>query len=318
MKRIFTLILVLGLSVSMTSFAEEQVNTKPSFTRLDKIIAIVNREIITQSNYNKELEQLKKQAEHTNQPLPPENQLKKMVMDNLIAKSLQMQLAKSKNIKVTDEDLDKAFKTIAKANNITIDQLKEALKQTGVSWDEYKVQIHDQLMLQKIQQEEIAKTVTLTPEDVIKFKRENRDKFSQYNSYHIIDILLPVAETSNQTQDVKKQATEMVQKLQATKEVEDVLKQYPTAEKNDLGWRSIGEMPSLFQSRVAAMKVNNVTSPFQAPNGFHILKLLDAKGEGMAPSENDIKNMTFQNKINAAIKDWVKKLRQDSYVKIMN
>lgn len=320
MKRIFTLFIFFGLFFSIVSYAEDAANNKPTYTHLDKIIAIVNREVITQSELNKEIELAKKQFQHTDQPMPPEDVFRKEVLDHLIAKSLQMQVARSKGINVTKEEQDKAIESIAKSNNINVEQLKEGVAQSGMDFDQYKRQIAEQLLIQKLQQEEVAKNITITDEDVKKFKQENRDKINQYSAYHVIDILLPFSETADQGQinEIKNQASALSQQLQSGKEVDVALKQYPYAEKNDLGWRALGEFPSLFQSKIAAMRIHNVTTPIPAPNGFHILKVVDAKGQTVNPTENNIKNMVFQQKVSAAVKDWIQKLRNDNYVKIMN
>ncbi|MBA2655214.1 MAG: SurA N-terminal domain-containing protein [Gammaproteobacteria bacterium] len=319
MKRICYAFAALGLTLSVTCYAEETTNTKSSFTHLDKIVAIVNREAITQSELTKEMEEAKKHMEHANQPIPSPPEFKKLVLDNLIAKNLQMQLIHSKGIKVSNEDLDQAVQSVAKANKISVEQLKTALEQSGVNFDQYKAQIHDQLLLQKLQQEAVVKTVTMKPEDVTEFVRKNKDKFNQYNAYHVIDIALPTPDTStNQVEALRKQATEISNQLKNGKDIDEVIKEHPLAEKNDLGWGALPEFPSLFQSRIAAMRVNTTSAPLQAPNGFHVLKLVEAKGENLKPSEKDLKNLAFQQKVSEAVKEWVQKLRDDSYVKIMN
>lgn len=320
MKKIYYAFFILGLIYSFNILGEETSSTKPTFTRLDKIIAIVNRDPITLSELDKEMDRAKKQFEQTNQPLPPPAQFRKEVLDNLIAKSLQKQLCQAKGINIKQEDVDKTVGNIAKANKLSLAQLKEAIEHTGLNYEDYLIQIKEQLALQKLQQEEVAKNVTLTPEDVKKFMRENKNQLTKYNAFHLVDVLIPVGESepSNRITEVKKQATHLAQQLQVSKDFDVTLHQYSSAEKNDLGWRALAEVPSLFQSRVASMNINDVTAPIQAPNGFHILKLLDAKGENAKPSEAQLKGIVFQQKMQIAVKEWVQKLRNDAYVKIIN
>lgn len=298
-----------------------QTSAKSSnFTRLDRIVAVVNGEVITQSQLSKELERTKKHYEQSNQPLPPAGELRTKVLDALIAKSLTLQLCNKRGIKASDDDVNKAINNILKMNKIDMAQLKQALEQQGMSFDSYKKTLSEQIAMQKLQQEEVAKGITVTPEDVRHFVNENKSKLSGYNAFHIMDITMPIADNASNTQidSLRKQANELSLALQKGKSLEEVLKGYPYAQSEDLGWRSMGELPSLFQAKVAEMHVKSVSTPIQAPNGFHVLQLLEAKGENPKLSEADLKNLAFQQKVSAGIKEWTDKLRKESYVKVMN
>jgi peptidyl-prolyl cis-trans isomerase SurA len=318
MKRVCTFLLV-GLLLAINSYTQAA-NSNNSVTHLDKIVAIVDREAITQSELNKEMEKARKQMEHYNQPIPPQAEFRKQILDDLIAKTLQLQLAKTKAVQVPDEDVAQAIQGIAKANKISVVQLKEAIAQTGMNYDEYQAQIKQQLLLQKLQQQELAKNITVTPEDVKKFSLANRTKFSQFSAFHVMDIVLPVSEQASAAdkQQAKQQAEKLAKKLQTEKDVNLAMQAFTSAELNDLGWRSLADIPSLFQGKIAAMQVNAVSSPIPAPNGYHVLKLLEVKGQNIAPTENQLKNMAYQEKMTAEVKTWLIKLRQDSYVKILN
>lgn len=300
--------------------AQSNASTSSGFTKLDKIVAIVNRDVITQSQLNTEIDHIRKTMEQSNQPVPPPGELRSKILDGLIAKKLTLQLCEERNITVSDEDVNKAVEKIVKMNNIGVEQLKGALAQQGLTFEAYKKQLKEQIAMQKLQQDEVARTVTVTPEDVKKFVRENKDKLNGYNAFHVIDVVMPIAEsaTTPQIDSLRKQANEVVALLQKGKPMEEILKQYPYAQNNDLGWRTLGELPSIFQSKVAAMSVKSVSSPLQAPNGFHVLQLLEAKGENQKLSETDLKNLVFQQKMTDGIKEYTDKLRKESYVKIMN
>jgi peptidyl-prolyl cis-trans isomerase SurA len=321
MRRIYYIALLLGVLVSLNSHAQNAMSNSP-IKRLDKIVAIVEREAITQSELEGEMEKIKKQLEHFNQPIPSQAELRKQVLDVLIAKNLQLQIAKQQNIQVPEEDVNAAIESVAKNNKISVSQLKEAVERTGITYDEYHKQIREQIILQKVEQQELGKKVTLTPEDVKKFARENKAKFNQFSALHVVDILLPVDEKagSAEKERAKKQATEIAKQLQSNKEkeVEAITSEFVNAEINDLGWRSLTEIPSLFQAKVAVMQVNGISPPLQAPNGFHILKLVEVKGQTIQPTETQLQNLAFQEKMAEAVKEWIKTLRNEAYVKIMN
>lgn len=318
MKRASILLLLVLACAGVN--AQSNASKSSGFTKLDKIVAIVNREVITQSQLNTEIDHVRKTMEQSNQPLPPPGELRSKILDGLIAKKLTLQLCESRNITASDDDVNKAIDKILKMNNIGLDQLKGALAQQGLTFDNYKKNLKDQIAMQKLQQDEVARTVTVTPEDVKKFVRENKDKLNGYSAFHVIDVVMPITEAASTTQvdSLRKQANEVVTSLQKGKSIEEILKQYPYAQNNDLGWRSLGELPSIFQAKVAGMSVKSVSSPVQAPNGFHILQLVDAKGDNHKLSDADLKNLVFQQKMTDGVKEFTDKLRQESYVKIMN
>lgn len=314
MKKFYFLFVSLGLLLSGYCLAQNP----SSFTRLDKIVAVVNTDIITQSQLNKEMATAKKQLEHEGGPMPSEKDLRKDVLDQMIAKNLQMQLAKAKDVQVTEADVDKVIANITKNNKMNLEQLKQALTQSDTNYTEFRSRIHDQIMMQKLQQQEVAKNVSVSPTEVKEFYRTNNGK-SQYNAFHLVDVLLPLQENAPQAKfaELQEQARALIQALSKNEDIDDALKSYPTAEKSDLGWRAINEVPSLFQPKVASLRIKQMTPPIQAPNGIHILKLVDAKGENIKITEKDAQNMVFQHKMVEEIKLWVAKLRKDAFVKII-
>jgi peptidyl-prolyl cis-trans isomerase SurA len=281
-------------------------------TRLDKIVAIANQDVITSSQLTKEMDHAQKQLERTNQPILAPAELRKQALNNLILKSLQLQLCKTTNIQVSEGDVDKAIANIAESNKLSVDQLKEVIKQTWLSMKQYTKELQDQMLIQKLQQEQVSKDFTFTPEDVKKFIRENKNKFNQYGAYHVIDLLVPITEHSTQEQTkVKKQASQLAAQFKATHDIDTLLTQYPQTEKIDMGWRSFAEYPSLFQQSLSTMKLNDVSAPIAAPNGFHVLKLIETRGETAELSDKDMKNLAYQEKAQKFVKEWLLTLRQN-------
>jgi peptidyl-prolyl cis-trans isomerase SurA len=282
---------------------------------------VVNRDVITQSQLNKEIERATAQAEHAHEALPPAGELRKAILDSLITRSLQLQLIKTRGTKVTQEDVDKAINSIASSNKMTLEQLKQALQQSGTKFEDYKKRIAEQIAMQKLQQEEVVRTVVVTPEEAKKFAREYKNKGSQYSAFHVIDVVLSIPENSTATQvaSLKKQAADLAQQLQKGKSIEALVKEQPGLQNNDLGWRSISEFPSIFQQQVATLRLKSISSPIAAPNGLHILYLAEARGDSATKplTEADLKNMAFQYKAKDAVREWGEKLRKEAFISYM-
>jgi peptidyl-prolyl cis-trans isomerase SurA len=322
MKKIYgVLLLFLGILLALDIFAEAKpvVHKAASFTPLDKIIAIVNNEVITQSQLNDEITQEKKQLQRANTPMPSDKEIHSKMLDQLIAKKLQLQLAKARNIQVTDADLDKAIDNIAKTNHLNLAQLKQALTQTGIEYPQFRARIHEQILVSRLQQQEFAKTITLTSEEVKEFLRKNQGKMNKYNAFHLIDMVLPISDATATAQitSLRQQAQTIAQQLQHGKRQEDIAKQFSNLQSNDLGWRALADLPPIFTEKLPTMNIGATSNPIQAPNGFHILKLVDARGESAKLTEKDAQNLIYQRKVTEKTQEWLKELRKTAYVKIV-
>lgn len=300
-------ILFLALCVTLLFSAASRANTNGDFTRLDRIIAVVNTEVITESQLDNELGQAKKQMEHSNMPIPSDGELRKKILDHLIDKALQVQLAKQKNIKVSNTELQTAIENIAKQNHLTLDQLKPALEQSGLNYSEFQARIQEQIMLQRLQQQEVvSKNVNITDEEVNAYLHKNQGRMQNYSAFHVLDMI-----AANE-----KQAQLVTKNLQSNMSMEDITKQ-TGAQNNDLGWRALTEFPSIFTTQIASMRVGEVSKPIHAPNGYHVLKLLDAKGDKVKLTKKDAQNLVFQTKASEAVKKWLEDLRKTAYIKIV-
>jgi peptidyl-prolyl cis-trans isomerase SurA len=322
MKKIYgALLLFLSVSLTLDIFAETKpvVHKAASFTPLDKIIAIVNNEVITQSQLNDEIAQEKKQLQRANTPMPSDKEIHSKLLDQLIVKKLQLQLAKARNIQVTDADLDKAIDNIAKTNHLNLAQLKQALEQTGIEYPQFRARIREQILLSRLQQQEFAKTITLTSAEVKDFLRKNQGKMNSYNAFHLIDMVLPISDATATAQitGLRQQAQTVAQKLQHGARQEDIVKQFSSLQSNDLGWRTLADLPPIFTEKLPTMNIGTISNPIQAPNGFHILKLVDARGESAKLTEKDAQNLIYQRKVTEKTQEWLKELRKTAYVKIL-
>lgn len=133
---------------------------------LDKVIVIVNSEPITQNELTQQMGVAKDQMTSAKMAIPSDAVLRKKVLDKLIDMKLQVQLAKKLNIVVTDHDVDKAIATIAAKNHITVDQLKSAIEQHNMTYDGYRKQIKDEILLSQVTQSQVIPTIKLTDAEV--------------------------------------------------------------------------------------------------------------------------------------------------------
>ncbi len=291
---------------------------------LDQMVAIVNDDLITRSELDRELKATKMQMTQQSNNLPAsEAELKKLALNQLINKKLQLQLASQAGITISDQDVDKAIKTIASKNNVSVDELFVHVKQEGMSPDSYRTEIHDQIVMQKLQQHEIAGKVNVTPEEINAFMKSSGSQVSGDSEYRIEDILIPTSDTpsAQELSTAKARAESIVQKLQSgvvfSKIADEQAKGAAALQDNDLGYRKLAELPSAFADTVAGMKKNGVAGPIQTGNGLHILHMTDLRSTNAANPLSDRKTveaMLLQQKFEQAMQTWVAKLRSAAFI----
>jgi peptidyl-prolyl cis-trans isomerase SurA len=317
-------LLIISLLFCCTIFSASLL-AKSSGQSLDQIVAVVNDDVITKSELDHSLSIVKMQISQQNAPMPTDSVLQKQVLEQLVNKRLQLQIAKQAGVNVSDADLDKAIGTIAKQNNMSTASLYQRLSQEGMSTSDYRREIREQLTLQKLQQQEVVSHVVITPEEVTTFMRSQLWQDNGTKEYQIEDILIPLSDTpsAEEIAAARKRAVAVVAKLNQGKSFREVA-QSESGAKNalqggDLGWRKLPEIPSAFAELVSRMQAKEVAGPIQTPNGFHIIRLggLRNLGEQQAPPDRkQIEALLMQRKFEEAIQSWVSKLRSQAFIEL--
>jgi len=314
-------ILLTLLAASVFSFAN--CYAKADEQTLDQVVAVVNDDVVTKSELNQALMITKSQITHSNLPLPADNVLQKQVLDQLINKKLQMQIAKQAGIQVDDSDLDKAVQTIANQNQVTVETLYERLNQEGLNITEYRSELRDQIMMQKLQQQEVINRIHIAPGEVTRFLQSKAWRNNGSMEYHLEDILVPVSDTPSTEEIIaaKKRADMMLVKLKQGQNFQSLAQAESggkhALEGGDLGWRKLPEIPSAFADHVVQMQPKEVAGPIQTPNGFHLIRLVSsrsAEGDKATPDRKQVEQLLMQRKFEEAIQSWVSKLRSQAFI----
>lgn len=290
--------------------------------RLNKIIAIVNGDVITQSEVEKRMAMIN----HISGTTLQDSALRKQALDSLIDSLLQMQLAKRMNMQINEAEVDNAITNIAKHNQITIDQLKQSLQEReGLSFKAYKEQIREQMLISRLQQYFLGRDITINAQDVAKAMRNLPKINGAAASYHVADILFEIPDnaSSEQTKTVENMAVQMATKLKLGVSLDKLIQEHNASGQhitnNDLGWRKLDEFPSLFAPKIAKMSIGQIIGPLKAPNGLHLIKLLDTQNiqsQNATLTKTQAQDFVFHQKLQEKLKPWLKELRDTAYIKI--
>lgn len=296
-----------------------------SAEKLDRIVAIINNSVILESELDSEMGKIKKQLKAENTSLPPGDVLRKQVMEQLINKKLQLQLAEMAGIDPTEGQIDNAIRNIAKNNRLTVEQLYDALEKRGISKADYQKNIHDEYVMQQVQHQAIGQKITVSDQEVDDFMRSAAYLASTNKEYHLEDILiaLPEAPTPDDVKNAKKHAESLINKIQHGLSFKDAAVAESDDSKalqgGDLGWRKLPEIPSVFASLILQAKEGDVLGPIQAANGFHIIHLVQLRNvtltkEADNPQKNQVKKLLFDRKYEEAKNAWLTKIRSEAFI----
>lgn len=285
---------------------------------LDQIIATVNDSPIMQSELNEAMNTIKKQMMSMRAPLPSNAALHKQVLEQLINRKLELELAAQSGIHASDADVDRVINNIAKENKFSVAELYQQVAAQGLNRNNYRKEIQDAIVLQQLQQQQVGPKVVITPEEIKDFVRSKAWQTSTMKEYHLEDILiaLPETPTPSDIATAKKQAEELLAKLRKGMDFKTAMAESG----NDLGWRKLPEIPTAFANELSEMKQNDIAGPLQTSNGFHLIRLAGIRNvpteHSASPSPKQIEQMLYQRKFEAALQSWVAKLRSEAVINL--
>ncbi|MCB1828033.1 MAG: SurA N-terminal domain-containing protein [Coxiellaceae bacterium] len=307
MERFKTMLVTALLAFPLFGLADETPAEEP----MDRIAAIVNNQIITESTLNDEVNIAKNQLINAHQSVPEDKVLQKTVLDGLINNMLQIEIAKKSDIDVDIDELNDMLNHIATQNNMSLERLRQEIEAEGMQYSKFREQIKRQLLIQKIQQAAVGPRIMITDKEVDEFIAHANSSLQANTEYHIADILiaLPESPTTEQVQKAEQEAKAIIAKI-------DDGTAFETVATDDMGWRKYAELPAIFSDELKKMKPGDVHGPLRAPNGLHIIKLIAVKLDEEKASKKQIKNMIYQRKFGEQLSIWIRQLREQSRITI--
>lgn len=253
---------------------------------LDKIVAVVDEDVILQSELDRATDTILKQYQsRSGGELPPLEVVRKQVLERLINQRVQMSRAEQTGVVVSDADIDTAVQRIAAQNNIEVVQLRQSLGRDGFSFEEFRESLREELLIQRFRQRFVQSRVGVTDTEVDIFLSSDAMKAGEVRLSHIL-VGLPESPSPEQVEAARTKADKIRADVVAgTLSFADAAIRYsetPQAlEGGDLGWRRYDQIPSAFTDVVTTMAKGDVSQPIRGPNGFHMIHLADTRAESV-------------------------------------
>lgn len=254
-------------------------------TLVDSIVAIVNKEVITASELDEAVGMAERELRRRGTPLPEHPVLERQMLERLILSKAQLQLARSSGVRVDELQLDRAVQRIADGNKMTLADFRQALERDGVSFESWREQVREQMVLTRLREREVDDRVQVsdTELDLYLEQMKNRPETLEYELAHIL-IRVPDQASPERIQAARQRADQALAEARSGADFATVAAGFSDApdalQGGALGWRSEGRLPELFSSALARMQRGEVSPVLRSPAGFHILKLLDRREAG--------------------------------------
>ena len=292
-------------------------------TVLDRVVASVNGEAISESDLGLRTKLLMLHQTTDNQ-MPPLETLQKQLLEQIILERLQLGLASTEELAVPDRIIDRSIADIAAQDQLSTEAFESFLKDQEIPWEKFRAWIRTELILAKVQQREIAPLVHISKADMEQFLRSpaGQDQIgTEYRIGHIL-IAMPDPPHPEAVRQARTEALALVQSLKQGANFSKMAMQKSASQQalagGDLGWLNTASIPSLFANIVPNLKIHAIEGPIEDSSGFHIIQLIDKKHSETKPADLKERAMEalykrqFQEQLNA----WLRQLRADSDVEI--
>jgi len=267
--------------------------TTSSGAVVDRIVAIVNQEIIILSEVEKAADLFKEEikAEDRWEKQEQVQRVFRKALDNLIGEKLLDQEVKKAGIKVTSKEVEGAIDDIKRRNAITQEGLEKALANESLSFEAFKKQIEKRLQRMKLLQWAMKVEPKIGEKELRDFYQRNIDQYRMNESYRPSHILfaIPKEATPQEVLEIRKKCQMVLEKIKRGEDFGEMALLYSedasNKDRGDLGFVKRGELLPAFENEALRLQVGEVSGIVQTNFGFHIIKLLDRKGGTPSPFE---------------------------------
>jgi peptidyl-prolyl cis-trans isomerase SurA len=253
----------------------------------DYIVAIVNSEPITNQEVRSKALQLEQQLSARGGAMPPRSQIMGEVLDRLINERAQLQVARDSGTRVDESSVDNAVAGVARQNQLSLEQLRQRLKEDGIDFSAFRKNIRDELLLTRVREREVQGRLQISENDLDNFiKEQKQDDSAASVGVNLSQILVAVPENASEAQisALQARAARALARAKANEDFAALVREYSDAEKSNggqMGMRPLDRYPQLFVDAVAKLPSGALTDVLRSGAGFHILKVLERQQAGL-------------------------------------
>ena len=251
---------------------------------LDRVIALVDEDVILQSELDIRIRDFQQAAARDDRPLPPEDEIRDDVLEALIVENLQLQMAEQVSIRYDDDTINRVVANMAENSNMAFDEYVTALENGGV-YLQTREQVRQQMMIQELQRGMVNRRITITEQEIDNFLNSEMGREVMAPDF-FIDHMVVVASTVDSDEEKQQKLRFAADLTTQVEEGSNFLEVRAKAvessnfqiQSTDFGWRKAEQLPILFSSIVVEMKEGEIAGPIEAGIGYHVIFLAGKRG----------------------------------------
>jgi parvulin-like peptidyl-prolyl isomerase len=294
---------------------------------VDRVVAVVNQEIITLSEVERVVGHLKQEIEEGDrlERRSRANELSRMAIERLIEEKLIDQEAKRSGIKASPKEIEGSIEDIKRRNSATQEDLERALARDGMTLEAFKKDIEKRIVRTKLIQWAVKVEPNVGEKELRDFYLKNADRYRTEESYRPAHILfkVPKGATPGEVRDIRAKCQKVLSMIKAGEDFGDLAILYSedvsSKDRGDLGIFKKGELLPVIEKEALRLNIGEVSGIVRTDFGFHIIKLLDRKGTDPLPYE-EVKEKVRQDyldrEFDKGLKQYLTKLREKSIIEI--
>jgi peptidyl-prolyl cis-trans isomerase SurA len=247
---------------------------------VDRIIAVVNDEVITANELRSRTLLAEVQLQRQKIAPPPQDVLARQVLERMIVDRAQLQLARETGVRVDDATVNAAMMRIAESNNISVPALRQRLEAEGISFAQFREDVRQDILLNRLREREVDSRLQVSDSEIDNFIADQTGISADAEEVNLAQILLRIPEnaTPQRLDETRLRADDLVAQLKGGADFARLAASYSNATEalqgGELGWRNADRLPTLFIDAIKGVKTGEIAPIVRSPNGFHILKVL--------------------------------------------
>jgi peptidyl-prolyl cis-trans isomerase SurA len=319
--RVLQVLICLILSVlSLTSEGKTEI--------VDRIVAVVNDEIITHSELERYRRTLYPGRSKENDWLSEElkfSRTRRQALMALIDERLIDQEAERRHIKVTEEELEEAVESLKRQQGFSQSQLEQALAKENLTYENYRTEIAKSLKRRKLVNQAVRSKIETTEKDLRDYYEAHLGDYTADESIRISHILLPLAHnaTNEKQEAVLSKAEEILTRIARGEDFVTLSNTYtkdnPGAKAGDLGYFKRGELIPAIEKSAFSLEVGQIAGPIQTPQGLVLIKLTERTRSKPTPFEETkekVEQDYYMSELGQGYRQWVDKLKKKSFIEV--
>jgi peptidyl-prolyl cis-trans isomerase SurA len=258
---------------------------------IDSISVVVNDEVITKNEVNARVKAIEARMRAQQGAIPNEADMRRQVLEQMIAERAQVQLAKEMGVRADDQMLDRAIGRIAENQKVTVQEMRNQIEKEGTSYAAFREEIRNEILLQRLREHEVDGKIQISDAEVDTYLSTQQAAAADQVELNLGQILVRIPENAGPEQIAarKARADDVVRQLRTGADFAKIAATYSDApdalQGGAVGWRDPNKLPPIFAEALVKLKAGQITPVIKTSAGFYILKVSDRRNPAAVPEK---------------------------------